>query len=444
MQQPSFLRRPFEIRIGSWAASACRACSLARLLLMLTTWFAAFSVGMPASAADYTLGPQDVLKIRVFEWRPNAGVAFEWVPLTGEFAVSAGGTLSLPIIGTVSVAGKTLDEVSGLIGEQLQRQVGLQKRPNASVEVSVYRPFFVTGLVSKPGKYGYVPGLTVIQAISMAGGLGGADPEMIGLQRDALVTQGDLGQLEIEHYGLLARQARVEALLGGAATVSFPQELTSQATRPALARMMQDEQALFETRQHLMNTELDRLGQAKILATNQLETLRLKEISLARQTEMATKDLSSINKMVSQGLTVSSRQLGANQGLADLESRSLDVSLAILKTQQDLAKLDQEMGDFRQKYRGDALAEAVDLRDRLAANSEKTKTARALLANIELRAPAVLAALEADGKPAFMTMVNRTINGAMQTLVVSDNDEVAPGDVVRVERRVKDVRPKNF
>uniref|UniRef100_UPI003100AD58 hypothetical protein n=1 Tax=Neorhizobium sp. EC2-8 TaxID=3129230 RepID=UPI003100AD58 len=153
----------------------------------------------------------------------------------------------------------------------------MQKRPNASVEVSVYRPFFVTGLVSKPGKYGYVPGLTVIQALSMAGGLGQTDPEMIGLQHDALVSQGDLGQLEIEHYGLLARQARVEALLGGATTVSFPQELTSQAARPALARMMQDEQALFETRQHLMNTELERLGQAKVLTTNQLETLRLKE-----------------------------------------------------------------------------------------------------------------------------------------------------------------------
>jgi polysaccharide export outer membrane protein len=159
---------------------------------------------------------------------------------------------------------------------------------------------------------------------------------------------------------------------------------------------------------------------------------------------MAAKDLSAVNKMVSQGLTVSSRQLGANQSLADLESRSLDVSLAILKTQQDLAKLDQEMGDFRQKYRGDALTEAVDLRDRLAANSEKAKTARALLANIELRAPAALAALEADGEPAFVIKVNRTINGAMQTLVVSDNDEVGPGDVVRVERRARDIRPKNF
>lgn len=444
MQQLSFLQCPFATDVSASAAPTSRLCYLAKLLLVLMAWFTVFSPGIPASAADYTLGPQDVLKIRVFEWRPNAGVAFEWVPLTGEFAVSAAGTLSLPIIGTVSVAGKTLDDVSGLIGEQLQKQVGLQKRPNASVEVSVYRPFFVTGLVSKPGKYGYVPGLTVIQAISMAGGLGQGDPEMLALQRDALVSHGDLGQLEFEHYGLLARQARVEALLAGATTVSFPQDLTSQASRPALARVMQDEQALFETRQHLMNTELDRLGQAKILATNQLETLRLKESSLARQTEMAAKDLNAINKMVSQGLTVSSRQLGANQSVADLESRSLDVSLAILKTQQDLAKLDQEMGDFRQKYRGDALTEAVDLRDRLAANSEKAKTARALLANIELRAPAALAALEADGEPAFVIKVNRTINGAMQTLVVSDNDEVGPGDVVRVERRARDTRPKNF
>jgi polysaccharide export outer membrane protein len=76
----------------------------------------------PASAADYILGPQDTLKIRVFEWRPSTGTVFEWVPLTGEFVISAAGNLSLPIIGTVPAAGMTLEQVSQNIGERLQMQ----------------------------------------------------------------------------------------------------------------------------------------------------------------------------------------------------------------------------------------------------------------------------------------------------------------------------------
>lgn len=43
-------------------------------------------------AEDYVLGPQDKLRIRVFEWRPMAGAAVEWAPLTGEFVISPAGT----------------------------------------------------------------------------------------------------------------------------------------------------------------------------------------------------------------------------------------------------------------------------------------------------------------------------------------------------------------
>ncbi|KKX24481.1 exopolysaccharide biosynthesis protein [Rhizobium sp. LC145] len=399
--------------------------------------FALSILSDPARADEYVLGAQDVLKIRVFEWRPSAGVAFEWVPLTGEFTVSPAGTLSLPIIGTVPVAGKTLDEVSGIIGEQLQRQVGLQKRPTASVEISTYRPFFVTGLVSNPGKYNYVPGLTVIQALSMAGGLGESDQSLMGLQRDALVNRGDLRELEMERLGLMARQARVDAFLNGEQKVTFPADLTSRSREPVVVRMMQDEQALFATRVRSMQTEVESLAQSKVLATNQLETLKLKEASLTKQIDLATKDLDSVNKLVAQGLTLSSRQLGANQNVADLESRNLDVSMAIVKTQQDLAKLDQDMTDVREKYRLEALTEAADLRDRLAANVEKAKTARGLLAHLEMRAPAALSALAVEDEPAFATVITRNVGGAITMMVVSDNDAVAPGDVISVERLEK-------
>jgi exopolysaccharide production protein ExoF len=399
--------------------------------------FLAIAVAAGAEAGEeYVPGPQDTLKVRVYEWRPSTGTAFEWAPLTGDFVVSSAGNLSLPIIGNVPVAGKTLEQISETIGLRLQNEVGLQKRPSASVEISSYRPLFVTGLVATPGKYNYSPGLTVIQALSMAGGIGSTDASMISLQRDALSSRGQVRELEAERLGLIARQARVEAVLNGGASVIFPQELLSRAKEPRFSKMMEEEQSLFETRQRSLMTEIDALGRAKVLANNQIDALKEKAVSLAKQIDLASKDLNSVNKLVSQGLTVSARQLGANQNVAELESRNLDVSLATLKTEQDLAKVDQDIADAHNRYRVSALTEAAELRDRFASNTEKTKTARDQLKNLEVRAPSAMASLAEEKDPySFLMTVNRVVDGSMQTLVVSDNDPVMPGDMIRVEQR---------
>jgi polysaccharide export outer membrane protein len=184
-----------------------------------------------------------------------------------------------------------------------------------------------------------------------------------------------------------------------------------------------------------MQTQIEALNQAKVLATNQVEALNSKAISLSKQIDLANKDLGTVNKLVSQGLTLSSRQLGANQYLTDLESRNLDVSLAILKTQQDLAKVDQDIADLRDRYRVNALTESAELRDRLASNVEKTKTAQALLRNIEARAPAAVAVIQEDDEPAFITRIDRIVDGSIRTVMAADNDPVAPGDVIRVVKR---------
>ncbi|CCM78312.1 polysaccharide biosynthesis/export family protein [Rhizobium mesoamericanum] len=396
----------------------------------------AIAAGGAQAGEEYVPGPQDTLKIRVYEWRPSTMTAFEWAPLSGEFVVSSAGNLSLPIIGTVPVSGKTLEQISETIGQRLQSEVGLQKRPSASVEISSYRPLFVTGLVATPGKYNYNPGLTVIQALSMAGGIGSTDANVIGLQRDALSSRGQMRELEAERLGLLARQARVDAVLSGASSVTFPAELVSKAKDPRFSRMMEEEQSLFETRERSMMTEIDALNRAKVLANNQIAALKEKSASLAKQIELAGKDLNSVNKLVSQGLTVTARQLGANQNVAELESRNLDVSLATLKTEQDLAKVDQDIADVHNRYRVNALTEAAELRDRFASNAEKAKTEREQLKNLQIRAPSAIASIAEEKDPfTFLMTINRVVDGSMRTLVVNDNDPVLPGDVIRVEQR---------
>jgi polysaccharide export outer membrane protein len=409
--------------------SACRfsflaAITLFEILGISSVW-----------ADDYVLGPQDKLKIRVFEWRPMAGSAVEWAPLTGEFVVSTAGNLSMPIIGTVPAAGMTLEQVSEIIGERLKTQVGMQKRPNASVEVAEYRPFFLTGLVTRPGRYSYSPGLTVVQALSMAGGTFGLiDPNLVGLQRDALVARGDLRTLEVERLSLLARQARLDAVTQDQPAITFPSELTSRAGDATVDRMMREEQDLFDTRQRSLSTEIDALNQAKLLASNQIEALNSKAVSLAKQIELANKDVGTVSKLISQGLTVSSRELGANQNLAQLQSQNLDVALANLKARQDVAKADGDIADANNRYRVQALTEATEVRDRLASNREKTTTTRGLLENIQARAPAAAANMAADDSlRTLVTTIDRIVDGTLRTIVVGDNDPVLPGDVIRVE-----------
>ncbi len=89
--------------------------------------------------------------------------------ITNQYAVDDMGKLSLPMISSLSVEGKSTAEVEALIASTLQER-SLAKSANVSVQIVEYRPFYILGEVQKPGQYSYVPGMTVMNAVSIAGG----------------------------------------------------------------------------------------------------------------------------------------------------------------------------------------------------------------------------------------------------------------------------------
>ncbi|RVT90152.1 polysaccharide biosynthesis/export family protein [Sphingomonas crocodyli] len=88
--------------------------------------------------------------------------------ISGEFAVTPEGDLSLPLIGNVSVRGKTLEETTALVTERFAS--GYVKDPRMTLEVLNYRPYYILGEVSRAGAYPFSAGLTVEQAVAAAGG----------------------------------------------------------------------------------------------------------------------------------------------------------------------------------------------------------------------------------------------------------------------------------
>lgn len=106
----------------------------------------------------YTLDSGDEIRVTVFSQED----------LTNTYMIDKGGHLSFPLVGAVAARGKTTKQLETSIAKGLQK--GFLRNPDVSVEIATYRPFFIMGEVGTSGQYTYVPGMTVQNAIAIAGG----------------------------------------------------------------------------------------------------------------------------------------------------------------------------------------------------------------------------------------------------------------------------------
>ena len=121
------------------------------------------SQSMPGAAQPqvdqaYRLGSGDRVRITVYG-QPE---------LTGEYQVDGTGQLAFPLIGQVQAGGLTGQGLEKALVDKLKPDY--LKNPSVSVEVLTYRPFYIVGEVKQPGSYPYVTGMSVINAIALAGG----------------------------------------------------------------------------------------------------------------------------------------------------------------------------------------------------------------------------------------------------------------------------------
>ncbi|MFC6746472.1 polysaccharide biosynthesis/export family protein [Methylobacterium persicinum] len=134
------------------------------------------SAGAVWAEDAYRLGPLDQLQVKVSDLRAGTGEAYQWQAFNGEFTVGASGRVSLPVVGEIEASGRTTSDIAADIADRLKTKAGLATKPDASVQIIKFRPFYVTGSVEKPGGYEYRPNLTVLQGVSLAGASSGCPP----------------------------------------------------------------------------------------------------------------------------------------------------------------------------------------------------------------------------------------------------------------------------
>lgn len=149
----------WRARLWSSRGSVALACALAACATSTPV-----PSGTPADGAELEaslkLGAGDVIEVKVYR-EPE---------LDGVYRVNAAGALEFPLIGKVTLKGKNSDDVAGEIKSRLAD--GFLKDPQVSVFVREYnsKKIHVLGQVTRAGTFPYEPRMTIIQAITNAGG----------------------------------------------------------------------------------------------------------------------------------------------------------------------------------------------------------------------------------------------------------------------------------
>jgi protein involved in polysaccharide export with SLBB domain len=117
---------------------------------------------LPAPIESTTLGPGDILRLEVVGEKD----------FPEEYQVAPDGTINFPYIDNMKVSGLEAQDVAREVREQLiERRI--LKQPSVIVRVTEFRSKRITvlGQVKNPGSFSYQPGMTLVQAISQAGGV---------------------------------------------------------------------------------------------------------------------------------------------------------------------------------------------------------------------------------------------------------------------------------
>jgi protein involved in polysaccharide export with SLBB domain len=388
-------------------------------------------------AADYHLGFGDKVRVSVHEWRADRGDFFEWSPLKGKFTVGPTGTLSLPVIGDVPANGATPKELADRIASALQEQAGLARLPVASVEIAEFRPFYIVGGVEKPGQYPFRPGMTVIEAISVAQGLYRTrESGLLRIERDNITARGDLRLFGMQLAALTVHLARLQAELDQKDTFQFPKDPPAGIDPRAIGwdAMKREEQLAFDTRRESLKRQLDTGSQLIASLEQEVQSLRERAQLRKRQADAVDRELGRIRNLLDRGLTNTARQLDLDRLLSEYQSNEIELGTAVVRAQQEIAKARLAMAQLQDQRQADVVQDLQKTQIKINEYKEKLKTTQGLVSESELSA-AKLDAMTGPREPVepVLSIIRQGSDGESHEMPVAQITAIEPGDLVKVE-----------
>jgi protein involved in polysaccharide export with SLBB domain len=346
--------------------------------------------------------------------------------LNGEYRVNADGTISIPVVGRIPVAGLTAVKLEQLLSEKLSTLTGYDTF--VTVEVAEYRPVYVMGVVNRPGPTQWRPGMTVLQAIAAAGGIARPGRETLG--------SGDGSRLlrnVDEQKRALATYARLLAEQREAEKIDMPEELPALVGQAEAEKLIEAQTIILENRRSAMQRELKILEDGKALALQELDALKQQRDRIEEQIRLRREQRDKVVALLARGLTVTDRSLEENLRLSDLEERAANNSVATARVQATITAFDRDALTVTQRRQTEVETELLTLERSIAQTKLEIQAARSEAHRLAGEQRRVLAQKSA----ALRYGVTRENAGTEQPSPAHEATAVHPGDVIVVSRNLE-------
>jgi polysaccharide export outer membrane protein len=394
------------------------------------------TISVTQAKAEYRVSVGDVLEIAV------VGVP----ELRHRAAVQMDGSISLPLVGAVPVAGLPLPQIRTQIGLALASKVFRQRTPDGRENVIViaadevttivaeYRPIYVNGDVSKPGEYPYRPATTARQVIAVAGGYDIMHVRMNNPYLESADLRSEYGSLWTEFAKEQAHMWRIKNELGDGPQIS-PRVLSDvPIAQSAISEIVSAETEYLKTKQSDYQREKAFLQRGVRQGDDEASVLSEQEKKEEQGVQSDLDELQKVTDLVSKGTLTSPRLTDARRAVLLSSTRKLQTSAQLMqvkKQQDEIARKLEKLDDQRR----------LDLLRELQATSVQLNIIREKLQSVgeKLQYTAMVRSQLARvaGDKAEIAIIRKGENG-QERITASEDTELQPGDTVEVTLRYQE------
>ena len=299
----------------------------------------------PPLLANLPLEIGDNLKIGFFE-TINMGISgqsgkdgepqgalrtfYQRMDLSGDYTVEQDGAISIPLLGRFQVEGRALDDIRADLALSFTAIIG--RSANIDVKILDRAPVYVVGQVKNPGAYKYVPGMIVLQAIALAGGLDRGPENLSGMIEGAReMARLRIANLQVDQ--LLARRARLEAERDGYATLMIPVQLAKADRDMSAATFLASENGILQADQAKRRHQDQDIALRVASERNEVSALKRKLDQFDEEKGLRLERLDAMQKLKDRGVATSNNVLMLRTEMADIEARRQDTQVAVVEAE---------------------------------------------------------------------------------------------------------------
>ncbi len=387
------------------------------LLVSLAVWHPVSS----AAEQAYRLGAGDVIRVTIHRR----------ADLSGTYRVGPDGTFSMPLLGRIEAASMSAAELESHVSRQVDADAEASSHLT-SVEIVEFRPVFVVGDVEAPGRYPYVPGMTVIHSIALAGGFRAVRQQDLFVRIELHRVLENYRNMSAELGVTLAREARLIAERAGSTELDFPTEigdLLGARRQQAVA----DESTLFQVRRDALRTEIETRRANQTIYQAEISALRAQIAAEDERAALLRQEIESLKS--ASGVTVVPRQmiLSMTREATGIAANRQAALALIARTQAEIGKVDTEILGLENDRRIEIARELAEARERISGLRTSIDAARTVLTESRMWLPAVASEPRARSD-ALATVLRRTERGFTE-VEADELTPLRPGDIVRIPMR---------